>query len=139
LFLERKGIMSDNSQQFKPNGTGIMRIFKATHCSAKGFKTAYIHESAFRQELLLCLLLFPFSFILATSLNHWVGLVASLLFLLFAEIVNSAIEALADRISTEHHELIGRAKDLGSSAVFIGITLLCLVWFTAVYSYFFAQ
>jgi len=55
-------------------------------------------------------------------------LVGSLLFLLFAEIINSAIEALADQISLAHHELIGRAKDLGSAAVFIAMLLVMIVW-----------
>ena len=101
----------------------------------KGFKAAFIHESAFRQELLLCMILLPFSFVIASSLNHWLSLICSLLFLLFAEIINSAIEALADRISTEHHELIVRAKDLGSAAVFIAIVLVTLIWFVGAYNY----
>jgi diacylglycerol kinase (ATP) len=100
-----------------------------------GFKAAYIHESAFRQELLLCLVLFPISFVISDSLNTWVALMCSLLFLLFAEVINSALEALADRISTEHHELLGRAKDLGSAGVFIAMVVVSLVWFSALYQY----
>ena len=127
--------LSQSSLQYKPNGTGVMRIFKALNCSMLGFKAAFKHESAFRQELLLCLILLPVSFVISTSLAVWVSLICSLLFLLFAEVVNSALEALADRISTDHHELLGRAKDLGSSAVFIAMLVLGLVWFNAAYSY----
>lgn len=129
-----------NSQshiQNKPNGTGIMRIFKAFNCSMLGFKAAFKHESAFRQELLLCIILLPISFVISTSLAVWVALICSLLFLLFAEVINSALEALADRISTDHHELLGRAKDLGSSAVFIAMVVVSLVWFSALYHYFY--
>jgi diacylglycerol kinase (ATP) len=121
--------------QHKPNGTGIKRIFKAFNCSMLGFKAAFIHESAFRQELLLCLVLLPISFVISESLTTWLALVCSLLFLLFAEVINSALEALADRISTEHHELLGRAKDLGSSGVFIAMIIVSLVWLSAIYQY----
>jgi len=122
------------TEQLKPNGVGVGRILKATKCSYQGFCAAYKHESAFRQELLLCAILLPFSFVLATSSGHWVVLVCSLLFLLFAEVVNSAIEALADQISTDIHELIGRAKDLGSLAVLIALTVIIVTWGEAILS-----
>jgi diacylglycerol kinase (ATP) len=122
------------TEQLKPNGDGIGRIVKATRCSYQGFCAAYKHESAFRQELLLCAILLPFSFILASSSGHWVALVCSLLFLLFAEVVNSAIEALADQISTDIHKLIGRAKDLGSLAVFIALIVIVITWGEALLS-----
>jgi len=121
----------------KVNGSGFSRLFKASYCSYKGFKTAFKYESAFRQELFLCIVLFPFSFYLAQSNLHQVMLVASLLFLLFTEIINSALEALADKITLEHDELIGRAKDLGSAGVFIGLILLGLTWGEAVYTKFY--
>lgn len=121
-----------STDQSKPNGSGLGRIFKATRCSYQGFCAAFKHESAFRQELLLCGILFPLSFISAKSSGHWLALVCSLIFLLFAEVVNSAIEALADQISTDIHELIGRAKDLGSLAVLLALTILALVWGEAI-------
>ena len=123
----------------KQNGKGITRIFKAWKCSMQGFKAAYINESAFRQELLLTFLLFPVSFVIASSLGSWIALVISLLFLLLVEVINSAIEALADRISTEHHELLGRAKDLGSAAVFIALLIVTLVWGVSLFEYFEAR
>jgi len=121
----------------KVNGSGLSRLFKASYCSYKGFKAAFKYESAFRQELLLCLVLFPLSFYLAQSNLHLLLLIASLLFLLFAEIINSALEALADKITLEHDELIGRAKDLGSAGVFISLILLGLIWGEALYTKFF--
>ena len=78
--------------------------------------------------------LFPVSFVLASSSGHWVVLVACLLFLLFAEILNSALEALADKVCLQQDELIGRTKDLGSSAVFIAICIVGLIWGEALYS-----
>jgi len=120
----------------KQNGDGIARIFKATRCSFEGFKAAWLHESAFRQELFLVFALFPFSFYLAQSRLHWLLLFGGLLFVLFAEIINSALEALADSITLEHRVLIGRAKDLGSSGVFIALSFLLVVWGEALLSQF---
>ncbi len=131
-------IMSnDIKKQSKPNGSGFMRIINAFKCSMLGFKAAFTHESAFRQELLLCVVLLPFSFIIASTSFEWIMLICSLLFLLFSEIINSAIEALADKISLEHHELLGRAKDLGSAGVFIAILINITVWSQVTYSHFF--
>ncbi len=124
------------SSQLKPNGLGVARILKAARCSLKGFQAVYKHEAAFRQELLLSLVLLPFSFVIASSLANWVALIAALLLLLLVEVINSAIEALADRISTDVHELLGRAKDLGSAAVFIAFMIVALVWGASAYSYF---
>ncbi len=124
------------ANQSKPNGTGIQRVFKATYCSMKGFKGAWVHEAAFRQEVVLCLVLLPFSFVIAQSINHWLALMFTLLFLLFAELTNSALEALADKVCLEHDPLIGRAKDIGSSLVFIALVLLKLVWIIGVLQYF---
>ena len=118
----------------KVNGSGFNRIFKATYCSFKGFKAAFKYESAFRQELGLCVVLLPLSFYLAQSTLHWLALLFTLIFLLFAEIINSAIEALADKITIDHSELIGRAKDLGSAGVFLALSLLTLVWLEALIS-----
>lgn len=119
----------------KQNGLGIKRIFKATYCSFKGFKAAWIHESAFRQELVMSILLLPLSFLFAQSTHHWLLLCATILFVLFAEIINSALEAVADSVTLEHNTLIGRAKDMGSSGVFIALCLLVMVWGEAVFRF----
>ncbi len=128
--------MLKNSQNTtKLNGDGFNRIFKASLCSLKGFRAAYKHEAAFRQESWLCLLLFSISFEITSSPKDWLFLICTLMFLLFAEIVNSAIEVLSDKITTEHDELIGRAKDLGSAAVFIAMTIVVLVWGVYIFQY----
>ena len=122
---------SDGS--FKPNGAGFGRLFKATKCSFLGFQAAFKHESAFRQELLICAILFPFSFYLASSLSHWVLLISTLLLLLMVELINSAIEAITDRVSTDYHVLSGRAKDTASAAVFLAIVIMKLIWAAALF------
>lgn len=118
---------------FKPNGLGIKRIFKATYCSYLGFKAAFIEEAAFRQELLLSIILLPISFWLASSVLHWALLVTTLLIILIVELLNSAIEALTDRVSTERHVLSGRAKDMGSAAVTLSLMILMIVWGASFY------
>ncbi len=112
----------------KPNGSGIVRILKAARCSVLGFKAAYKHESAFRQELLLCFLLLPLSVFIAQSGLQLALLVGCLVLLLLVEVINSAIEAVVDRIGLEHHELSGRAKDLGSAAVFLALCFCVVIW-----------
>ena len=118
---------------FKPNGLGIKRIFKATYCSYLGFKAAFIEEAAFRQELLLSIILLPISFWLASSVLHWALLVSTLLIILIVELLNSAIEALTDRVSTERHVLSGRAKDMGSASVTLSLMILTIVWGASLY------
>ncbi|MDX7687034.1 diacylglycerol kinase [Aeromonas caviae] len=112
----------------KPGATGITRIINATGYSMKGLKSAWINEAAFRQELVLILLLMPLAFWIGDSLNEILLLVCISWLVVIVEILNSAIEAVVDRVGSEHHELSGRAKDLGSAAVFIALTLNALVW-----------
>lgn len=112
----------------KPNGAGLNRVIKATRCSILGLKAAYKHELAFRQELLLCALLLPLALIVAKSGIQLGLLLGSLIALLLVEIINSALEAVVDRIGIEHHELSGRAKDLGSAAVMLALFLVFVIW-----------
>ncbi|MCX7126947.1 diacylglycerol kinase [Aeromonas sp.] len=112
----------------KPGATGVTRIINATGYSMKGLKSAWINEAAFRQELMLILLLMPLAFWVGDSLNQILLLVVISWLVVIVEILNSAIEAVVDRIGAEHHELSGRAKDLGSAAVFIALALNGLVW-----------
>jgi diacylglycerol kinase (ATP) len=118
----------DPQETQKPNGGGVQRIFKAMNCSFKGFSAACKHESAFRQELLLCAVLFPFSFVLASSITHWALLITMLLVVLTVELLNSAIEAITDRVGTDYHVLSGRAKDTASAAVFLALTMMFITW-----------
>lgn len=114
----------------KPGLTGIRRIVAATGHSMRGLRDAFRGEAAFRQELLLVLILLPFSFFLAADVVQWLLLVMPLLLVLIVEALNTAVEAAIDRIGPEHHELSGRAKDMGSAAVFLSLTLLALPWGT---------
>lgn len=112
----------------KTGATGLTRIIKAGGYSWLGFKAAYKHEAAFRQELWLCILLAPIALYFGETLLDKAILISSLLFVLLIELLNSAIEAIVDRIGDEVHELSGRAKDMGSTAVFIAITIAVLIW-----------
>ncbi|MBC8211162.1 MAG: diacylglycerol kinase [Gammaproteobacteria bacterium] len=107
---------------------GLTRIIKATGYSWQGFKSAYHHEEAFRQELMLAVVLFPLGIWLGEDGVEKALLVGSVLLLLLVEILNSAIEAVVDRFGTDLHELSGRAKDMGSSAVFLALTLVATTW-----------
>lgn len=122
----------------KPNGTGIKRILNATRCSLRGLTFAWRFESAFRQEALLVIALFPTTFLLAQSVAHWSVLVVALCILLLTELLNSALETLADRITLDNDAMIGRAKDIGSAAVSIVLTLITLLWVAAIYTKFIA-
>ena len=121
------------SEVNKPNGGGVSRVFKATYCSYLGLKAAIKEEAAFRQELLLAIVMFPASFWLAQDLVHWALLVSVLLLVLIVELLNSAIEALTDRVSTERHVLSGRAKDMGSAAVTLSLLIVGIVWGVSLY------
>ena len=112
----------------KSNGSGFTRLLKATRCSLVGLKAAYKYESAFRQELCVCLLLIPLSLFVADSGMQLALLIGSLLLVLLTELINSAIEAVVDRVGLEYHELSGRAKDLGSAAVFLAIFCWVITW-----------
>jgi len=104
------------------NGSGLMRAVKAFHCSIKGLTAAFKHESAFRQELALACFFLPYGIWLGQGLTQKMFLVTLVILVLVVELLNSGIEAVVDRVGLEHHELAGRAKDLGSAAV-----LLCLL------------
>lgn len=107
----------------KTSATGIKRIYNATFYSLKGLKAGFKYEAAIRQELFLAIMLNIVAIFISPNLAILLLLVI-LPWLLFAfEIVNSAIEAVVDRISDDYHELSGRAKDLGSAAVFVLIIL----------------
>jgi diacylglycerol kinase (ATP) len=112
----------------KPGTTGIRRILRATRFSAQGFRSAWRHEAAFRQELVLVILMTPLGLWLGRSIVEKALLIAVLLLVLIVELFNSAIEAAIDRHGDEHHELSGRAKDMGSAAVFVVLVIVLVVW-----------
>jgi len=115
-------------QMAKAGATGITRIINAAGYSWLGFKAAYKNEAAFRQELWLAIILIPAGIYLGETLLDKAILICSVLFVLVVELLNSAIESVVDRIGDEHHELSGRAKDMGSSAVFLAITITIIIW-----------
>lgn len=112
----------------KPGNTGLYRILKATGYSMKGLRSAWSNEAAFRQELLLMVLLTPLAFWLGEGLTQTLLLLVVAWLVVIVEILNSSVEAVVDRIGAEHHELSGRAKDMGSAAVFLALSLTLVVW-----------
>lgn len=117
----------DTPAPFKSRG-GWRRLIQAARYSLAGYRAAFTHEAAFRQELFVVALLTPCAFWLGESLRDVAILLATLVGVLVVELLNSAIEALADAISTDHHPLLGRAKDLGSAAVMLSLLLAAGVW-----------
>lgn len=112
----------------KPGKTGIARIIDAGGYSWQGLSAAYKHEAAFRQELFLTIIMLPLAIWLADTGLESAVMIASLFIVLIAEILNSAIEAVVDRFGSELHELSGRAKDMGSAAVFLALVNVAIVW-----------
>ncbi|EKA6937230.1 diacylglycerol kinase [Escherichia coli] len=108
--------------------TGVTRIIKAAGYSWKGLCAAWRYEAAFRQEYILVLSALIISFWLDVDSVTRVLLIGSAMMVIIVEIINSAIEAVVDRIGSEHHELSGRAKDMGSAAVLITILVAIIIW-----------
>jgi diacylglycerol kinase (ATP) len=108
--------------------TGLRRLINALGYSLKGFRSAFRHEEAFRQEALMAAVLVPLAFFLNISGPSRAMMVASVLLVLIVELLNSAIEAAVDRVSLENHRLAARAKDIGSAAVFLSLTNVAVVW-----------
>lgn len=116
----------------KSNG-GITRLFKAFRYSMNGLRSAFRHEAAFRQELLISVILLPIALAISQSLAEAAILLGSLIFVLLVELLNSAIETVADAVTLDEHRLIARAKDLGSAAVLLAIALAVLTWSSVIW------
>ena len=108
--------------------TGLRRVWNALHYSMAGLQAAFRHEDAFRQELLLSVLLISASFFLPVSGLGRALMIGSVFLVLIVELLNSAVEAVVDRVSLEHHILSKRAKDIGSAAVLVTLMLAGAVW-----------
>lgn len=104
------------------------RILLATKWSMQGLRAAWLHESSFRLEVYLSVILVPLGLWLGQTPVEQILLVGSCLLVLATELVNSAIEAVIERYGDEHHELAGRAKDMGSAAVFVLMMNVLLTW-----------
>ena len=120
----------------KPGATGLTRVINAAGYSIKGLRAAFINEAAFRQELLLFVVLTPVAIWLGQGGVEQALLIGSLFLVLIVELINSAIEAIVDRVGSEMHELSGRAKDIGSAAVFIALGNVFVVWALVLYKQF---
>jgi len=115
----------DNTRKSK---TGVARIWNAFLYSMEGISAAFRHETAFRQEVLLAVILMPTAMLLPANGTGKALMLGSVLLVLIVELINSAIEALVDRISPEHHPLAKRAKDFGSAAVLLSLINVPLIW-----------
>jgi len=108
--------------------TGFIRLWNAFGYSIAGFRAAYKHEDAFRQEVWLAIVLVPLALWLPVTMIAKALMIGSVLLVIIVELLNSAIEATVDRISLENHDLAKRAKDIGSSAVLVSLINVCVVW-----------
>lgn len=116
--------MFDHQQKNK----GLKRFYFASINSFRAFKWLYQNESAFQQELVLLLIAIPVTFIFDISTSEQLILILSIIFIIFTEIINTAIEAVVDRIGLEVHPLSGLAKDLGSASVLLSIIMAIIIW-----------
>ena len=108
--------------------TGLRRIVNATRVSLAGIAAAARHETAFRLELIAVAVLAPCGWMLGEDGTQRALLIGSLILVLIVELINSAIEAIVDRVSLEYHDLSKRAKDLGSAAVMLSLVNVAIVW-----------
>lgn len=121
----------------KQQATGITRIVNATGYSLAGLQAAWRNEAAFRQESLLCIIATALALWLDVSTLERIMLIGSVVLVVIVELLNSAIEAVVDRIGYEHHELSGRAKDIGSASVLVSLLLSAMIWGVIVLPRFF--
>ncbi|MGF1773392.1 diacylglycerol kinase [Vibrio maritimus] len=116
--------------------TGIKRVIYAARYSWYGLIAAWKNEAAFRQECAALIFAVIIAAVLDVSLFAKAALVGSVIFVMIVELMNSAVEAVVDRVGLERHELSGRAKDLGSAAVFLAIGLAMMVWGSILWTHF---
>lgn len=112
----------------KSNRRGLGRLVAATGFSIAGFRSAWRGEEAFRQEVVLAVMLVPAALWLGQNMLQRALLVGSCLVVLVVELLNSAVEAVVDRIGDDPHELSGKAKDMGSAAVLLSLALVVITW-----------
>lgn len=113
---------------------GLMRLIFTLSHTFNGLKWMSRFEAAFQQELVLFSLLGVFACLQEITLSSKLILIASLLFVLFAELVNTAVEVVVDRIGSEYHELSGLAKDIASASVFIAMLITALLWWSVLWA-----
>lgn len=121
----------------KPGRTGIKRLFYATGYSIQGLKAAWLNEAAIRQEIITSILLITITFFLPVTKVEQIMMIGCLVFVVIVELMNSAVEAVVDRVGSEWHELSGRAKDIGSAAVLIALIFSAFTWMFILWPYYF--
>ncbi len=112
----------------KPDSRGVGHVLQAFGYSMRGLRAAFTYEEAFRLELFALIVMIPAAMLLGQTAVERALLIGSLLLVLVAELINSAIEAVVDRVGVEHHPLSGRAKDIGSAAVFMALVNVAVIW-----------
>ncbi|GGP83342.1 diacylglycerol kinase [Shewanella ulleungensis] len=110
------------------NNHGLKRVFRATGFSLKGLKAAWENEAAFRQEAVLAIVMLPIALLVNISTSERILLIMTLMIVLIVELLNSAIEAVVDRVGDEIHPLSGQAKDIASAAVFLSLAMCAITW-----------
>lgn len=115
-----------------PGKGGLSRILAAALSSARGLREGLVTEAAIKQEIAIAAVLFPVSFFVASNVWVWLALVASLLFVLVVEFLNTAVERLCNHVTPERNEAIRVTKDLASTGVFFSLCLAGLVWIVAI-------
>ncbi len=116
------------TERQNPNGRGVQRLVKAFMCSMAGFRFIFSSEAAFRQELLIVLILLPVAYAAGDTAAERVLLIGVLFLVLIVEVINTAIEVVIDRISADIHPLSKHAKDLGSAAVLLSLVVAVICW-----------
>jgi len=109
--------------------TGIKRLANAFTYSVAGTLAAFKHEDAFRQEVILSIVLIPLAIYLGQTAIEQALMISSILLIIIVELLNSSVEATVDRISVKRHKLSKRAKDIGSAAVFFSLVNAAVIWF----------
>jgi diacylglycerol kinase (ATP) len=109
--------------------TGIKRLANAFTYSVAGTLAAFKHEDAFRQEVILSIVLIPLAIYMGQTAIDQALMIASILLIIIVELLNSSVEATVDRISVKRHKLSKRAKDIGSAAVFFSLVNAAVIWF----------
>jgi diacylglycerol kinase (ATP) len=119
---------TEGEQTVPPKHTGWRRLRNAFFFSIDGLKACYASEEAFRQEVWMASIMIPLALLLPVSVLGTALMLASVLFVLIVEVLNTAVEVVVDRISMDHHVLSKQAKDMGSAAVLLSLLTVLIVW-----------
>ncbi len=119
---------SESVRRQANNPRGLQRLLAATQCSCAGLVSAWRNEEAFRQEVVVAVVLIPAAFWVGTNTAETLLLIGVVFLVLIVELINSAVESTIDRIGKDHHPLSGRAKDISSAAVALSLVMALATW-----------